>query len=108
MLEWSELKKNADGLIPCIVQDAENGEVLMMAWMDEKSYRMTLETRRMTYFSRSRQALWIKGETSGHFQYVRSLKADCDRDTLLAEVEQIGAACHTGNRSCFFTTILSV
>ena len=108
MLEWSELKKNADGLIPCIVQDAENGEVLMMAWMNEESYRMTLETRRMTYFSRSRQSLWIKGETSGHFQYVRSLKVDCDRDTLLAEVEQIGAACHTGNRSCFFTTILSV
>lgn len=104
-LKWSDFKKNDAGLIPCIVQDAENGDVLMMAWMNEESYGMTLETRRMTYYSRSRSSLWIKGETSGHFQYVRELYADCDRDTLLAKVEQVGAACHTGSRSCFYTRL---
>ena len=105
-MEFSDFKTNEQGLIPCIVQDAENGDVLMMAWMNEESYNLTVKTGRMTYFSRSRQSLWIKGETSGHFQYVKSLSADCDRDTLLAKVEQIGAACHTGNRSCFFTQII--
>ena len=105
-MEFRDFKTNEQGLIPCIVQDAENGDVLMMAWMNEESYNLTVKTRRMTYFSRSRQSLWIKGETSGHFQYVKSLSADCDRDTLLAKVEQIGAACHTGNRSCFFTQII--
>ena len=104
-MEWKELKPNEKGLVPCIVQDAENGDVLMMAWMNEESYRITLQTGRMTYYSRSRQSLWIKGETSGHFQYVESLYADCDSDTLLAKVRQIGAACHTGSRSCFFKTV---
>ena len=103
---FSDLKKGPDGLVPCIVQDAENGDVLMMAWMNETSYNETLKTKRMTYYSRSRQTLWIKGETSGHYQYVKSLHADCDLDTLLAKVEQVGAACHTGRRSCFFNEII--
>ena len=94
------------GLIPVIVQDDKTDEVLMMAYMNEESYRLTCETGRMTYFSRSRQSLWVKGETSGHFQYVRSLSLDCDADTILARVRQIGAACHTGNRSCFFTSLV--
>ncbi len=106
MPQWKDFKKNADGLVPCIVQDVQNGEVLMMAWMNEESFQQTVSTRRMTYYSRSRQSLWIKGETSGHFQYVKELSVDCDRDTLLARVEQVGAACHTGNRSCFFTRLL--
>ena len=103
---FSDLKKGPDGLVPCIVQDAENGDVLMMAWMNETSYNETLKTKRMTYYSRSRQTLWIKGETSGHYQYVKSLYADCDLDTLLAKVEQVGAACHTGRRSCFFNELI--
>ena len=103
---FSDLKKGPDGLVPCIVQDAENGDVLMMAWMNETSYNETLKTKRMTYYSRSRQTLWIKGETSGHYQYVKSLYADCDLDTLLAKVDQVGAACHTGRRSCFFNEII--
>ncbi len=104
-MKWDELKKNQQGLIPCIVQDAENGEVLMMAWMNEESYQKTLESGLMTYYSRSRQSLWVKGETSGHFQHVKALYIDCDKDTLLAKVEQEGAACHTGNRSCFYREI---
>lgn len=99
---FSEMKVNGQGLIPCIVQDAENGDVLMMAWMNEESYDLTLKTGTMTYWSRSRQKLWVKGETSGHFQYVKEIWVDCDADTLLAKVEQVGAACHTGHRSCFF------
>ena len=78
----------------------------MMAYMNEEAYRKTIETGRMTYFSRSRQKLWVKGETSGHYQYVRELRIDCDKDTLLARVKQIGAACHTGNHSCFFTDLV--
>ena len=105
-IDFSELKKNADGLIPCVVQDYKTHEVLMVAYMNEESYRKTIETGVMTYYSRSRQQLWLKGETSGHFQYVRKLTADCDKDTLLAEVVQIGAACHTGSRSCFFNEIV--
>ncbi|MBP3913604.1 MAG: phosphoribosyl-AMP cyclohydrolase [Lachnospiraceae bacterium] len=105
-MEWSELKKNADGLVPCIVQDSKNGDVLMMAWMNEESFQKTIAEQRMCYWSRSRKELWIKGMTSGHFQYVKELYADCDSDTLLAKVEQIGAACHTGSRSCFFKQIL--
>lgn len=101
-VSWEELKKGPDGLVPCIVQDAKNGEVLMMAWMNQKAYEQTLRTGRMTYFSRSRQSLWLKGETSGHFQYMKSMRIDCDNDTLLAQIEQVGAACHTGNRSCFY------
>ncbi len=97
---------NADGLIPVIVQDYKTNEVLMMAYMNEEAFDHTVKTGRMTYYSRSRKCQWVKGETSGHFQYVKSLAIDCDRDTMLAKVEQIGAACHTGNRSCFYTTIV--
>ncbi|MEE3392176.1 MAG: phosphoribosyl-AMP cyclohydrolase [Lachnospiraceae bacterium] len=107
-LKFADLKKNDAGLVPAIVQDHENGQVLMMAWMNEESFNKTIETGMMTYYSRSRQKLWLKGETSGHFQYVMSLTIDCDQDTILAKVIQIGAACHTGNRSCFFTPISSV
>ena len=77
----------------------------MLAYMNEMSFKKTLETGRMTYFSRSRRSLWVKGETSGHFQYVKELRIDCDNDTILAKVAQIGAACHTGNRSCFYRTL---
>lgn len=106
-LPWESFTKNEQGLVPCIVQDYRNGQVLMMAWMNEESFRKTLETGRMTYFSRSRQSLWTKGETSGHFQYVKSISIDCDKDTMLAKVSQIGAACHTGNRSCFYTPLVT-
>ncbi|MCR5755591.1 MAG: bifunctional phosphoribosyl-AMP cyclohydrolase/phosphoribosyl-ATP diphosphatase HisIE [Acetatifactor sp.] len=102
---WSDFKKNSDGLVPVIVQDYRTSQVLMMAYMNEESYKLTLETGKMNYYSRSRQSLWLKGETSGHFQYVKSLSADCDMDTILAKVSQIGAACHTGSRSCFFNEI---
>lgn len=105
-LSWSQFKLGPDGLLPCIVQDVHTGQVLMMAYMNEESFQRTCETGRMTYFSRSRQSLWLKGETSGHFQYVRSLAADCDWDTLLAKVEQVGVACHTGAYSCFFRTLI--
>ncbi len=105
-IAFKELKTNSDGLVPCIVQDYKNGEVLMMAYMNEEAFDRTIRTGIMTYFSRSRQSLWVKGETSGHYQYVRELKSDCDNDTLLAKVVQIGAACHTGNRSCFFNEVL--
>jgi phosphoribosyl-AMP cyclohydrolase len=96
------LKFNADGLIPAIVQDAASGRVLMMAWMNEASLRMTLEKRLMHYWSRSRQKFWLKGETSGHTQRVQRWFVDCDSDTLLFAVEQVGGACHTGYESCFF------
>lgn len=106
IMDFSEFKLNSDGLIPVIVQDYKTNEVLMMAYMNEEAFDHTVKTGRMTYYSRSRQCQWVKGETSGHFQYVKSLAVDCDKDTLLAKVEQIGAACHTGNRSCFYTTIV--
>lgn len=102
LIDFSDFKLLDNGLIPVVVQDYRTGEVLMMAYMNEEAYKNTLETGRMTYYSRSRQQLWLKGETSGHFQYVKSLMLDCDNDTILAKVRQIGAACHTGNRSCFF------
>lgn len=105
-MSFSEFKLNQDGLIPVIVQDYKTDEVLMMAYMNEEAYNKTLETGTMTYFSRSRSSLWVKGETSGHFQYVQKLSVDCDKDTLLAKVKQIGVACHTGNPTCFFTDIL--
>ena len=105
-MDFGEFNLNADGLIPVIVQDYKTNEVLMMAYMNEEAFEHTVKTGRMTYYSRSRKCQWIKGETSGHFQYVKSLAIDCDRDTMLAKVEQIGAACHTGNRSCFYTTIV--
>ena len=106
MMDFSELKLNSDGLIPVIVQDYQTNEVLMLAYMDKEAFEHTMMTGRMTYFSRSRKAQWVKGETSGHYQYVKSLTADCDNDTLLARVHQIGAACHTGNRTCFFKPIV--
>ena len=97
------LKYNADGLVPAIVQDSSSRRVLMMAWMNEAALQATLETGFMNYWSRSRQKFWIKGETSGHTQKVVRWAVDCDADTLLFEIEQIGGACHTGYRSCFFT-----
>ena len=106
MMDFSELKLNADGLIPVIVQDYKTNEVLMLAYMNEEAFDHTIKSGRMTYYSRSRQEQWVKGETSGHYQYVKSMIADCDKDTILAKVEQIGAACHTGNRSCFFQQIV--
>ena len=105
-ITWDEIKVNSDGLLPVIVQDYKTQEVLMEAYMNRESFEMTIRTGRMTYWSRSRQELWIKGLTSGHFQYVKELRIDCDNDTLLAKVAQVGAACHTGNRSCFYRTIL--
>ena len=98
------LKFNADGLIPAIVQDAKSHRVLMMAWMNATSLEATLQTGFMNYWSRSRQKFWLKGETSGHTQKVVRWSSDCDADTLLFEVEQIGGACHTGFESCFFQT----
>ena len=103
---WEDLKKGPDGLVLVVVQDHRNDEVLMAAYMNREAYEETLRTGRMTYWSRSRQELWIKGETSGHFQYLKELRIDCDNDTLLARIEQIGAACHTGNRSCFYRTLV--
>jgi len=100
------LKYNEAGLIPAIAQDASTGEVLMMAWMNVDAVEKTLETRRVTYWSRSRQSFWIKGETSGHTQELVDLRLDCDRDCLLALVNQVGAACHTGRRNCFYTSVL--
>lgn len=104
-LQWNQLKKNSDGMVPVVVQDYRNNEVLMLAYMNEEAFQMTLAIGKMIYFSRSRQELWIKGLTSGHYQYVKSLRADCDYDTILAKVSQVGAACHTGSRSCFFNKI---
>ena len=105
LMDFSEFKLNSDGLIPVIVQDYKTNEVLMMAYMNEEAFDNTVKTGRMTYYSRSRQCLWLKGETSGHFQYVKGISVDCDKDTPLAKVDQVGAACHTGNRSCFYTSI---
>ena len=102
----SNLKFNEQGLIPAIAQDASSGEVLMMAWMNEESLKITLETGYATYFSRSRKELWKKGGTSGHVQKVVSMKYDCDCDSLLLMVEQTGPACHTGEKSCFFNQIM--
>ena len=102
IMEFSEFKTNNDGLLPVVVQHYKTQEVLMMAYMDEEAFNHTIKTGKMTYYSRSRQKQWVKGETSGHFQYVKTLMIDCDRDTLLAKVDQIGAACHTGNQTCFF------
>ena len=101
-IPFSEFKTDDKGLVPCIVQDYRTGQVLMLAYMNEESYQATCETGKMTYFSRSRQKLWCKGDTSGHYQYVKELSLDCDNDTILAKVHQVGAACHTGSYSCFF------
>lgn len=96
---------DANGLIPCIAQDAATGEVLMMAWMSRDAVVRTLETGRVTYWSRSRQAFWVKGESSGHVQELVELRLDCDRDCLLALVHQTGPACHTNRRVCFYTAL---
>ncbi len=97
--------EKGDGLIPCVVQDEKDGAVLMVAWMNEEALSKTLETKKATFWSRSRNALWTKGETSGHFQLVKEIRKDCDGDTLLLTVESIGPACHTGNRTCFYRTL---
>jgi len=101
----ASLKFDANGLIPCIAQDHVSGEVLMFAWMNAEAVAQTLATGRVTYWSRSRQSFWIKGETSGHVQRLVDLRIDCDRDCLLALVEQEGPACHTNRRSCFYTAV---
>ncbi|WP_434612233.1 phosphoribosyl-AMP cyclohydrolase [Tabrizicola sp. M-4] len=101
----ASLKYDPNGLIPCIAQDHATGEVLMMAWMNVQAVARTLETGRVTYWSRSRGAFWVKGETSGHVQRLVELWVDCDRDALLALVEQEGPACHTNRRSCFYTAV---
>jgi phosphoribosyl-AMP cyclohydrolase len=101
----ASLKYDANGLIPCIAQDHQTGEVLMFAWMSATSLARTLETGNVTYWSRSRQAFWAKGETSGHVQRLVELRLDCDRDCLLAFVTQEGPACHTNRRSCFYTAL---
>jgi len=96
---------NPDGLVPAIAQDAKTGEVLMLAWMNREAVEKTLETGNVHYWSRSRQALWRKGETSGHTQTLREFTIDCDGDTILIKVEQTGPACHTGQKTCFFNKI---
>lgn len=106
IMEFSEFKLNSDGMIPVVVQHYKTNEVLMLAYMNEEAFNTTIKTGKMTYYSRSRQELWVKGETSGHYQYVKSLTIDCDKDTLLAKVDQIGAACHTGNRTCFYQPLV--
>lgn len=104
---WDDFKLNSDGMLPVVVQDYKTNEVLMVAYMNEESYLETIKSGKMTYFSRSRKSLWLKGETSGHFQYVKELSADCDMDTLLAKVHQVGVACHTGAYSCFFNEVVN-
>ena len=98
----TNVRYNDAGLVPVIAQQFDTGEVLMMAWANETALRETIRTKRMCYFSRSRQSLWRKGETSGHVQRAIELRIDCDGDTILALIDQTGSACHTGNRSCFF------
>lgn len=105
MFDPARLTYDAAGLIPAIAQDAASGEVLMMAWMNADAVARTLRTGRVTYWSRSRQAFWIKGETSGHVQSLVEMRVDCDADCLLLLVEQTGPACHTNRRSCFYTAI---
>ena len=104
----SDIKFNKDGLVPVIAQCVHSGTILMMAWMNNLSVKKTIETKDMYYFSRSRNELWKKGETSGNFQRLHELRLDCDNDTLLALIEQTGVACHTGVRSCFFKSLRDV
>lgn len=99
------LKYDAAGLVPCVAQEAATGEVLMVAWMNAASVAATLATGKVTYWSRSRGAFWVKGETSGHHQRLVEMRVDCDRDCLLVLVEQVGPACHTGRKSCFYTAV---
>lgn len=101
-MKFEALKKGSDGLVPAIVQDYLSGQVLMMAYMNEEAYNKTLETKLATFYSRSRDSLWVKGESSGHFQHVKDIAIDCDKDTLLIKVAQDGNACHTGAYSCFY------
>ena len=105
-LHWEDLKLNSDGMVPVIVQDYRTDEVLMLAYMNKEAFDTTINIGKMTYWSRSRNELWTKGLTSGHVQYVKSLSADCDFDTILAKVSQVGVACHTGEKSCFFREIV--
>ena len=105
MFDPATLKYDNRGLIPCIAQSHTTGEVLMMAWMNAQSVARTLDTGKVTYWSRSRQAFWVKGETSGHAQTLIALRVDCDRDCLLALVDQVGPACHTNRPTCFYTAI---
>lgn len=102
----ARLKRDAAGLVPAVVQQHDSGEVLMVGWMDDEALHRTLTTGRATFFSRSRQQHWVKGETSGHRQWVRQVRLDCDGDTLLVRVEQEGPACHTGARTCFDDDVL--
>ncbi len=102
----ARLKRNAEGLFTAVVQERGSGDVLMVAWMDDDALARTLETREATYFSRSRGEQWIKGATSGHTQRVHSVRIDCDGDSVLLTVDQVGAACHTGTHSCFDTAVL--
>jgi phosphoribosyl-AMP cyclohydrolase len=102
----ARLKRDVDGLVVAVAQQHDTGEVLMVGWMDDEALHRTLTTGRCTYWSRSRQEYWVKGETSGHQQWVRSVRLDCDGDTLLVSVDQVGAACHTGDRTCFDAVLL--
>lgn len=102
----ARLKRNPDGLVPAVVTDASTGVVLMLAWMDDEALDRTLTTRKATYWSRSRNEYWVKGETSGHTQHVREVRLDCDGDTLLLKVDQTGGACHTGDQTCFDADLL--
>ena len=105
-MSFDEFKLNSDGMLTVVTQDYKTNEVLMVAYMTKEAFEKTVETGIMTYYSRSRNELWTKGDTSGHYQYVKSLTIDCDKDTLLAKVEQVGNACHTGSYSCFFTDLV--
>jgi phosphoribosyl-AMP cyclohydrolase len=105
-MSWIDsLRFDANGLIPAVIQDANSGEVLMVAYMNREAVQRTVQTGLCTYWSRSRQQFWVKGETSGHFQHVKQIRVDCDADCLLILVEQVGVACHTGNRSCFYRAV---
>jgi phosphoribosyl-AMP cyclohydrolase len=99
------LKYDANGLVAAVIQDADNSEVLMVGYMNREALERTMETRRVTYWSRSRQKFWVKGETSGHFQHVVEIRTDCDKDCLLIRVRQEGVACHDGYRSCFYRAV---
>lgn len=103
----ARLKRDAAGLVAAVVQQYDTGEVLMIAWMDDEALHRTLSTGRGTYWSRSRREYWVKGDTSGHVQHVKSVALDCDGDALLVKVDQVGAACHTGDRSCFDADVVS-
>ena len=105
-MSFDQFKKNSDGMIPVVVQDYKTDKVLMVASMNEEAFNLTIKTGKMTYFSRSRNEIWVKGVTSGHFQYVKELSMDCDLDTMLAKVYQVGVPCHTGADTCFFNTLV--